>query len=178
MKPSILKESRTPTVNCLGNKEYHLRSQAPWSKVSLNHMLISFESAWEPITYPLFESGKLQQQTNQVIETSWWSTVVGIPQPKKTRPRLARKHNIASEVGQTLKDAFFLQVGLRKLLCASCSVQVALCKLLRASCSLQIAPCKWLPASCSVQIASCKLLPASCSVQAALCKLLCASCSA
>ena len=111
---------------------------------------------------------------------------------KKTRPRLARKQNIASEVGPTLQDAFFFptlreasarqhqarcklvgaswsaQVALRKLHCASCSAQVAPRKL------LQVGPCKWLPASCSVQIA----LPASCSVQAALCKLLCASCSA
>ena len=121
---------------------------------------------------------------------------------KKTRPRLARKQNIASEVGPTLQDAFFFptrsireasarqhqarcsaQTGRCKLVCASCSTQVALCKLLCASCSaqvalaswsLQVAPCKLLCANC----APCKLLCASCSVQVALCKLLCASCSA
>ena len=121
---------------------------------------------------------------------------------QKTRPRLARKHNIASEVGQTLQDAFFFrtrsiceasarqhqarcsaQTGRCKLVCASCSTQVALCKLLCASCSaqvapaswsLQVAPCKLLCANC----APCKLLCASCSAQVALCKLLCVSCSA
>ena len=71
-----------------------------------------------------------------------------------------------------------VQVGLRKLLYASCTVQVALRKLLRASCSgklvpasgsLQVALCKLR----SLQVALCKLL-----VQAALCKLLCVSCSA
>ena len=120
----------------------------------------------------------------------------------KTRPQLARKHNIASEVGPTLQDAFFFpprsireasarqhqarcsaQTGRCKLVCASCSTQVALCKLLCASCSaqvapaswsLQVAPCKLLCANC----APCKLLCASCSVQVALCKLLCVSCSA
>ena len=61
------------------------------------------------------------------------------------------------------------QVGLRKLLYASCTVQVALRKLLR-----QVGPCKLLCANC----APCKLLCASCSVQVALCKLLCVSCSA
>ena len=121
---------------------------------------------------------------------------------KQTRPRLARKQNIASEVGPTLQDAFFFptrsireasarqhqarcsaQTGRCKLVCASCSTQVALCKLLCASCSaqvapaswsLQVAPCKLLCANC----APCKLLCASCSVQVALCKLLCVSCSA
>ena len=120
----------------------------------------------------------------------------------ETRPRLARKHNIASEVGPTLQDAFFFpprsiceasarqrqarcsaQTGRCKLVCASCSTQVALRKLLCASCSaqvapaswsLQVAPCKLLCANC----APCKLLCASCSVQVALCKLLCVSCSA
>ena len=118
----------------------------------------------------------------------------------ETRPRLARKQNIASEVGPTLQDAFFFptlreasarqhqarcsaQTGRCKLVCASCSTQVALCKLLCASCSaqvapaswsLQVAPCKLLCANC----APCKLLCASCSVQVALCKLLCVSCSA
>ena len=113
----------------------------------------------------------------------------------QTRPRLARKQNIASKVGPTLQDAFFFptrsireasarqhQVGLRKLLYASCTVQVALRKLLRASCSgklvpasgsLQVALCKLR----SLQVALCKLLCASCSVQVALRKLLCASCS-
>ena len=75
-----------------------------------------------------------------------------------------------------------VQVGLRKLLYASCTVQVALRKLLRASCSgklvpasgsLQVALCKLR----SLQVALCKLLCASCSVQVALRKLLCASCS-
>ena len=115
---------------------------------------------------------------------------------------MARKQNIASEVGPTLQDAFFFptrsireasarqhqarcsaQTGRCKLVCASCSTQVALCKLLCASCSaqvapaswsLQVAPCKLLCANC----APCKLLCASCSVQVALCKLLCVSCSA
>ena len=114
----------------------------------------------------------------------------------KTRPRLARKHNIASEAGPTLQDAFFFptrsireasarqhqarcsaQTGRCKLVCASCSTQVALCKLLGASCSAQVAPCKLVPASGSLQVALCKLLRASCSLQVALCKLLCASCS-
>ena len=63
-----------------------------------------------------------------------------------TRPRLARKHNIASEVGPTLQDAFSFS-----------------CKLLPASGSLQVAQCKLLPASCSVQAALCKFLCASCS---------------
>ena len=114
-------------------------------------------------------------------------------QNQKTRPRSAPKHNIASEVGPTLQDAFFfqtapgkvlcanwpVQVGLRKLLYyASCTAQVARRKLLRASWSLQVAPCKLLCANCSVQVAPCKLLCASCSVQVALCKLLCVSCSA
>ena len=85
----------------------------------------------------------------------------------KARPRLARKHNIASEVGPTLQDAFFFpprsiceasarqrqarcsaQTGRRKLVCASCSTQVALCKLLCASCA-NCAPCKLLCASCA-----------------------------
>ena len=105
-------------------------------------------------------------------------------QTEQTRPRLARKQNIASEVGPTLQDAFFFptlreasarqhqarcsaQTGRCKLVCASCSTQVALCK-------LQVAPCKLLCANC----APCKLLCASCSVQVALCKLLCVSCSA
>ena len=75
-----------------------------------------------------------------------------------------------------------VQVGLRKLLYASCTAQVALRKLLRASCSgklvpasgsLQVALCKLR----SLQVALCKLLCASCSVQVALRKLLCASCS-
>ena len=115
---------------------------------------------------------------------------------KKTRPRLARTHNIASEVGPMLQDAFFFptrsireasarqhqarcsaQTGRCKLVCASCSTQVALCKLLGASCSAQVAPCKLVPASGSLQVALCKLLRASCSLQVALCKLLCASCS-
>ena len=106
---------------------------------------------------------------------------------KKTRPRLARKQNIASEVGPTLQDAFFFptrsireasarqhqarcsaQTGRCKLVCASCSTQVALCKLLCASCSAQVAPASW-----SLQVAPCKLLCANC----APCKLLCASCS-
>ena len=119
----------------------------------------------------------------------------------KTRPRLARKQNIASEVGPTLQDAFFFptrsireasarqhqarcsaQTGRRKLLYASCTVQVALRKLLRASCSgklvpasgsLQVALCKLR----SLQVALRKLLRASCSMQVALRKLLCASCS-
>ena len=105
----------------------------------------------------------------------------------QTRPRLARKQNIASEVGPTLQDAFFFparsireasarqhqarcsaQNGRCKLVCASCSTQVALCKLLCASCSAQAAPASW-----SLQVAPCKLLCASC----APCKLLCASCS-
>ena len=117
----------------------------------------------------------------------------------KTRPRLARKQNIASEVGPTLQDAFFFptlreasarqhqarcsaQTGRCKLVCASCSTQVALCKLLCASCSAQVAPASWSlqVALCklrSLQVALCKLLCASCSVQVALRKLLCASCS-
>ena len=120
----------------------------------------------------------------------------------KTRPRLARKHNIASGVGPTLQDAFFFpprniceaiarqhqarcsaQTGRRKLVCASCSTQVALCKLLCASCSAQVAPAasgSLQVALCklrSLQVALCKLLCASCSVQVALRKLLCASCS-
>ena len=75
-----------------------------------------------------------------------------------------------------------VQVGLRKLLYASCTVQVALRKLLRASCSgklvpasgsLQVALCKLR----SLQVALCKLLCASCSAQVPLRKLLCASCS-
>ena len=116
-----------------------------------------------------------------------------------TRPRLARKQNIASEVGPTLQDAFFFptlreasarqhqarysaQTGRCKLVCASCSTQVALCKLLCASCSAQVAPASWSlqVALCklrSLQVALCKLLCASCSVQVALRKLLCASCS-
>ena len=119
--------------------------------------------------------------------------------PNKTRPRLARKQNIASEVGPTLQDAFFFptlreasarqhqarcsaQTGRCKLVCASCSTQVALCKLLCASCSAQVAPASWSlqVALCklrSLQVALCKLLCASCSVQVALRKLLCASCS-
>ena len=120
---------------------------------------------------------------------------------KQTRPRLARKQNIASEVGPTLQDAFFFptrsiceasarqhqarcsaQTGRCKLVCASCSTQVALCKLLCASCSAQVAPASWSPqvAPCKLLCANCapcKLLCASCSVQVALCKLLCASCS-
>ena len=69
---------------------------------------------------------------------------------RKTRPRLARKQNIASEVGPTLQDAFFFptlreasarqhqarcsaQTGRCKLVCASCSTQVALCKLRKNS---------------------------------------------
>ena len=115
----------------------------------------------------------------------------------KTRPRLARKHNIASGVGPTLQDAFFFPTrsireasarqnqarcsaptGRCKLLYASCTVQVAPRKLLRASWSLQVAPCKLLCANCSVQVAPCKLLCASCSVQVALRKLLCVSCFA
>ena len=94
---------------------------------------------------------------------------------QRTRPRLARKHNIASEVGPTLQDAFFspprsiceasarqhqarcsAQTGRRKLVCASCSTQVALCKLLCASCSAQVAP-GW-----PLQVAPCKLLCANC----------------
>ena len=113
-----------------------------------------------------------------------------------TRPRLARKHNFASEVGPTLQDAFFFpprsvceasarqrqarcsaQTGRCKLVCASCSTQVAPCKLVPASGSLQVALCKLLRASCSLQVALCKLLCASCSVQVVLRKLLCASCS-
>ena len=115
-----------------------------------------------------------------------------------TRPRLARKQNIASEVGPTLQDAFFFptrsiceasarqhqarcsaQTGRCKLVCASCSTQVALCKLLCASCSAQVAPASW-----SLQVAPCKLLCANCApckpprAQVALCKLLCVSCSA
>ena len=134
---------------------------------------------WTDFLYPLRES-------------QWYRA-------QKTRPRLARKQNIASEVGPTLQDAFFFptlreasarqhqarcsaQTGRCKLVCASCSTQVALCKLLCASCSaqvapswsLQVAPCKFLCANC----APCKLLCASCSVQVALCKLLCVSCSA
>ena len=129
-------------------------------------------------------------------------TLLGLLDRKTTRPRLARKQNIASEVGPTLQDAFFFptrsiceasarqhqarcsaQTGRCKLVCASCSTQVALRKLLCASCSaqvapaswsLQVAPCKLLCANC----APCKLLCASCSVQVALCKLLCVSCSA
>ena len=116
---------------------------------------------------------------------------------KQTRPRLARKHNIASEVGPTLQDAFFFptrsireasarqhqarcsaQTGRCKLVCASCSTQVALCKLLGASCSAQVAPCKLVPASGSLQVALCKLLRASCSRQGALRKLVGASWSA
>ena len=122
---------------------------------------------------------------------------------KTTRPRLAQKHNIASEVGPTLQNAFFFPprsiceasarqhqarcsalTGRCKLVCASCSTQVALCKLLCASCSAQVAPASW-----SLQVAPCKLLCAncapckllllcaSCSVQVALRELLCASCS-
>ena len=106
----------------------------------------------------------------------------------KTRPRLARKHNIASEVSPMLQDAFFFpprsiceasarqhqarcsaQTGRCKLVCASCSTQVALRKLLCASCSAQVAPASW-----SLQVAPCKLLCANC----APCKLLCVSCSA
>ena len=124
---------------------------------------------------------------------------LGSPQEKETRPRLARKQNIASEVGPTLQDAFFFptlreasarqhqarcsaQTGRCKLVCASCSTQVALCKLLCASCSAQVAPASWSlqVALCklrSLQVALRKLLCASCSVQVALRKLLCASCS-
>ena len=123
-----------------------------------------------------------------------------------TRPRLARKHNIASEVGPTLQDAFFFPprsiceasarqcqarcsaqtgrfpIGLPKLLYASCAVQFALRKLLRASCSGKLVPASGSlqVALCklrSLQVALCKLLCASCSVQVALRKLLCASCS-
>ena len=119
-----------------------------------------------------------------------------------TRPRLARKQNIASEVGPTLQDAFFFptrsireasarqhqarcsaQTGRCKLVCASCSgrlvpasgsLQVGLCKLR----SLQVALCKLLCASCSVQVALRKLLCACCSRQGALRKLVGASWSA
>ena len=113
-----------------------------------------------------------------------------------TRPRLARKHNIASEVGPTLPDAFFFptrsipeasarqhqarcsaQTGRCKSVCASCSTQVALCKLLGASCSaVQVALRKLLCASCSRQGALRKLVRATCSAQVALRKLLYASC--
>ena len=82
-----------------------------------------------------------------------------------------------------------VQVGLCKLLCASCSVQApcacALRKLLCAlrKCSAPVAPRKRfacvLCASCSAQvlcaISLCKLLCASCSAQVTLRKLLCAS---
>ena len=83
-----------------------------------------------------------------------------------------------------------MQVTLRKLLCASCSVQVALHKLLCAS-ALRKLLCEGYCASYSAQVALRKLLCASCSAQVALCKcsaqvalrrllckLLCASCSA
>ena len=90
-----------------------------------------------------------------------------------TRPRLARKHNIASEVGPTLQDAFFFPP---RSICeasarqhqARCSAQTGRCKLVCASCSAQVAPASW-----SLQVAPCKLLCANCAP-----KLLCASCSA
>ena len=106
---------------------------------------------------------------------SWTTTP---PNPKQTRPRLARKHNIASEVGQTLQDTFFSRTRsireARLMAPASGSLQVALCKLR----SLQVALCKLLCASCSVQVALRKLLCASCSRQGALRKLVGASWSA
>ena len=62
----------------------------------------------------------------------------------KTRPRLARKQNIASEVGPALQDAFFFPTrSIREASArqhqARCPVQVALCKLLCISCSAQVA---------------------------------------
>ena len=162
--------------------------------------LIRF-GAWEPEKGATPFKHPLKLACTQQILQKWcpWKQHI------ITRPRFARKHNIASEVGPTLQDAFFFptrsireasarqhqarcsaQVALRKLHCASCSVQVARRKLLRASCSVQVGPCQWLlqvalckllRASCSVQIAPCKLLCANCSVQVHPCKLLCASCS-
>ena len=100
---------------------------------------------------------------------------------KRTRPRLARKQNIASEVGPTLQDAFFfptLREASARQHQARCSAQTGRCKLVCASCSTQVALRKLLCASCSRQGALRKLVGASWSAQVALCNLLCASCSA
>ena len=91
-------------------------------------------------------------------------------QKQETRPRLARKQNIASEVGPTLQDAFFFPTR---------SIREASARQHQARCSAQTGRCKLVCASCSTQVALCKLLCASCSaqvVQLALRKLLCASC--